>query len=114
MRTGGNLRIQDFGENAMGVRLTGNPKSPEPIYFVVKFPGGDVSVVRTADGDNWVHVRVDRPGGNEWVPGEMVEGRILDARLDLLDKHASETDPGDFKSPSLYHAAVRVTTKVAP
>ena len=74
------------------------------------FPGGAVSVVRTNDGDYWVHVAV----ANRWNDPQGLEfdhelARITDARLDITGKHASQVDAGDFKDPGLYHLAVRVT-----
>lgn len=35
-------------------------------------------------------------------------GAIKDARLDQTDKHASESNLGDFERPELYHLAVRI------
>src|SRR5512135_2951446 len=100
------LSVVAMGDEVQGVTLKGNPKSPEPTHFRVVFPGGDVDVVRTTTGDYWVHVRVNnRPGHDD---PNATPGRLVDARLDVVDKHASETDAGDFKDPGLYHLAVRV------
>lgn len=107
MRT---LKVEHMGDDVQGVRLEGNPRNPEPMHFRVCFPGGDLEVVRAADGaeaDYWIHVRVNRDGEMETVPGAM-NGQLVDARLDVKDKHASETSPGDFAAPGLYHLAVRV------
>jgi hypothetical protein len=35
-------------------------------------------------------------------------GKFVNARIDIIGKHASNTDPGDFKHPDMYHMAVRV------
>ena len=101
------MKVVLMGDEVQGVRLKGDPKNPEPTYFRVAFPGGDVDVVRTEDGDYWVHVRVnDRQSA---AFGEDVRlGKLVDARLDVRSKHVSETDVGDFKHPELYHLAVRV------
>ena len=106
-KTGAHLRVQQFSDYVHGVELFGDRKRPEPEYFRVRFPGGDVDLVRLDDGSYWVHVRVNRPddGGN---PQERIFAQITDARLDVRGKHAAETDAGDFKHPGLYHLAVRV------
>lgn len=75
----------------------------EAATYLTKFPGGHVEVSRCTNGDYWVHVAVNK---NE-TEGEGA-GRIVDARLGLLGKHAGETNVGDFNSPHLYHLAVRV------
>ena len=66
------------------------------------FPGGDVDVVRTADGDYWVHVRVSS-GNDVKEESAEVEGKLVDARLDVRGQHASESDVGDFENPGAYH-----------
>jgi hypothetical protein len=111
MKTGAHLRVQEFSDSVQGVQLFGDKRRPEPEYFRLKFPGGDVDLSRLDDGSYWVHLRVNRPddGG---MPDERVFAQIVDARLDVRGKHAAETDPGDFKHPGLYHVALRV--KVQP
>jgi hypothetical protein len=99
------LKVTDFGDTVQGVKLKGDRRNPEPESFRVQFPGGDVDVVRTTDDEYWVHVRVNRP--DHAIEDEPL-GRIVDARLDLLNKHASETKVGDFNNPNLYHLAVRI------
>jgi len=107
------LRIERFGDKVQGVTLRGNPASPEPETVRVEFPGGDVDVVRTSDGSYWVHVRVNRAEDLAAREGEIVAGRLTDARLDVTGKHASETDAGDFAAPGLFHVAVRVAVAAA-
>jgi hypothetical protein len=105
------LRIKAFGESAEGIELSGNPKSGEPPHVRISFPGGDVEVVRATDGANpdyWVHVRINRPEAGMDVPGETMHAQLVDARLDQHGKHSAESNLGDFKSPSLYHVALRV------
>lgn len=102
------LTIERMGTEVQGVTLRGQPKvRPEPEYFRVVLPFGDVDIVRTEDGEYWVHVRVNSA---EQVATEEADraGRITDARLDIRGKHASETDAGDFGHEELYHLAVRV------
>jgi len=94
------LKVVDFGTKVQGVTIRGDKRNPEPESFRVQFPGGDVDVVRTTDDEYWIHIRVDRD--------ETPRGRIVDARLDIKGKHASETKVGDFENPNLYHLAVRI------
>jgi len=100
-----------MGTAVMGVTLEGNPAKPEPEYFRVRFPGGDVDLVRLDDGSYWVHVSVNRPQdiiGNE---DAAKVGKLADARLDITGKHANEANIGDFENPGLYHLAVRVVAQ---
>lgn len=105
-RTGAHLKVTRMGDNVLGVRLEGDRRKPEPDAFRVVFPGGDVDVSRTLDGEYWIHVRVDRPGRRTDEDGPTA--RIVDARLDIEAKHAADTDAGDFAHPDLYHLAVRI------
>jgi hypothetical protein len=100
------LKVIDFGSEVQGVRLFGDRRNPEPQYFRVAFPGGDVDVTRTTDDEYWVHVRVNTPEKCEF--GDEVMGKLVDARLDIAGKHASECNEGDFSHPDLYHLAVRI------
>lgn len=109
MTTGSHLKIEPWGTNSAGVRLLGDPRKPEHAEFNVAFPGGMASVVRTTDGEYWVHVHVSRPGAGGYDPDKDVGGRIVDARLDIVGRHASDSNLGDFNDPDLYHLAVRVT-----
>jgi hypothetical protein len=105
------LKVERMGDVVQGIRLRGDPElRPEPEHVRIVFPGGDVDVARTDDGSYWVHVRVDR---EEDVLGESADvvGQLVDARLDIKGKHASECDAGDFAHPELYHLAVRVARR---
>lgn len=67
--------------------LFGDPKvKAEKPLTIIKFPGGDVEIARTEDGDYWVHVAVrkeiDTP---EHKPGQIVGGRIDMAGPDYAD-----------------------------
>lgn len=106
MKTGSHLKIRPMGDSVLGVELEGNPKRPEPIHFRVVFPGGDVDVVRTTDGDYWVHVRTDIP--EHRIDFEGPTARIVNARLDIHGQSVSEVNIGDFNSPGLYHVAFRI------
>ncbi len=100
------LKVERMGTEVQGVRLKGDPRSPEPTHFRVQLPGGDVDIVRCDDGSYWVHVRVD--GTEEERSLSVPVGGIIDARLDIRGKHASDVDVGDFADPKLYHVALRV------
>lgn len=109
-KTGAHLRIESMGDNVLGVKLFGDAKKPEPIHFRVEIPHGDVDIVRLDNGDYWVHVRTNKPEDGE-TPDvtDRGFGKIVDARLDILGKHAGEIDVGDFNNELLYHVAVRLT-----
>lgn len=106
-KTGAHLRIEEMGENVLGVRLKGNPRNPEPIHFRLVFPGGCVDLVRGSDGDYWGHVIVNHPedGGDPYRP----MARFTNARLDIAFNSYKKVNVGDFNHPNLYHVALRVT-----
>ena len=108
MKTGEHLKIKSMGENVLGVRLEGNPKKPEPIYFRVLLPFGDVDIVRTTDNAYWVHVRCNHKKDGMFIPDETKEGKFIDGRIDLHGKHASDCNQGDFGHKDMYHMAVRI------
>lgn len=114
MKTGAHLKIEPWGENVAGVRLFGDRRRPEHADFVVAFPGGEAIVSRTSGGDYWVHVYTARPGAPGYSPEDGPAGRITSARLDILGRHTSEVDVGDFAHPDLYHLAVRIAPAAAP
>jgi len=103
------LSVQEFGTKVQGVWLKGDRRNPEPETFRVILPGGDIDVVRTSDDDYWIHVRVNVPGRTSHSDATL--GKIIDARLDIAGKHASDCDEGDFSHPDLYHLAVRVASR---
>jgi len=109
-KTGAHLKVLEFGDNVLGVRLNGNPRNPEPITFRVAFPGGDVDIDRLDDGSYWVHIRVDHPEHPGYNPELCKFGpsHVVNGRLDVVGKSASEVDMGDFDNPELYHVAIRV------
>jgi len=102
------LKIEHMGDVVQGIRLRGDKRNPEPEHVRIAFPGGDVDVVRTTDGEYWVHVRVNSAEDVKVSGSELVAGELVDARLDIRGKHASECDVGDFGHHRLYHLAVRV------
>ena len=111
MTTGKHLRIQNYGTNAMGVSLEGDPRKPEPESFRVEFPGGQVDIERCTDGSYWVHViahtkerTIDREGPDSGT----VYGCMSDARLHIEGRNTSEVNFGDFAAPGVYDVAVKV------
>jgi len=110
-KTGAHLKVRPFGSNVLGVRLEGDRRQPEPAEFRVSFQGGDISVVRCTDGSYWAHVSVDHEQAGWFDSGSMKAARLTDARLDIVGKHAAETNPGDFLNDGLYHLAVRIAIK---
>lgn len=102
------VKVQDFGTHCQGVRLYGNPLAPEPQDFAVQFPGGEVRVSRLLNGDYWCHVTAFKP--EHFDGSDRQHGAMVDSRVDVLRKHASETIEGDFARPDTYHVAVRIST----
>jgi hypothetical protein len=103
-------KIEEFGTDAFGIRVTGDPRNMEPSHTRIVFPGGEVDVVRAGDGAGvpyWIHVTVNHPEAVSYDP-ESPAGRICDARLDQTDKPTADANVGDFDRPQLYHLAVRV------
>ena len=103
------LSIKRFGDKVQGVQLLGDPKRrPEPEHFRVKLPGGDVDITRCDDGTYWVHVHVEDERQGGFVPGHSIPGRIIDGRVDVIGRHASDCSCGDLDNPDAYHVAVRI------
>lgn len=102
------------GSECAIVNVTGDKRNQEPESVEIRFPWGYVGVTRAQDGkplletQYWVHVYVNHEMNGSYVKGETVCGQITDARLDQSDKHASETNVGDFDRAELYHLAVKV------
>ncbi len=109
MAIGKHLKIKRLGDAVLGVQLLGDPKKPEPIHFRIYLPFGDVDITRTKDNDYWIHI--SRNGEIAAQNEGKLEGRFIDARLYLNDKHAGQEDIGDFNDPALYHLAVRLGPK---
>lgn len=66
--------------------LLGNPLiKPEKPHTIVCFPGGDVEIARTEDGDYWVHVAVRKDG-------KKAPGRIVNARIDFDGRYGAEAN----------------------
>ncbi len=80
----------DFGRSAdcnrvkIGTTTTlfGDPEiKPEKPHTIIRFPGGDVEIARTSDGDYWVHVAIRHDVAND-PGGSLGRGRIIRARMD--------------------------------
>ena len=109
MKTGKHLKIKSMGTNVLGVELEGNPQKPEPIHFRIVLPFGDVDIVRCTNNNYWVHTRINHPDDG-WDPDRLM-GKFIDARIDITDRHASDSDIGDFKDPNVYHVAIKMSRK---
>lgn len=111
-KTGAHLKIEQMADKVMGVRLSGDPKKPEPLHFRVCFPGGDIDIVRLDKKQDgyWIHLRVDHPRHSNFAPGDspFPFARVADMRFDIHGVHSSEVRTGDANSPDLYHVAVRI------
>ncbi|WP_156341472.1 hypothetical protein [Pseudanabaena sp. 'Roaring Creek'] len=86
--TGSHLKIEKFGSNCMGIELTGDIKKPEYDLFLVKFPGGEVEITRTPDGDYWIHTIVNSPNmaDGSLNCGKSKIGYITDSRAFVKSK----------------------------
>jgi hypothetical protein len=111
------MKLERMGDKVIGVKITGDRRNAEKEAFRITFPWGEVEVTRATDGgaapDYWVHVYVNNPRSPHFCVDEdsgsfAAAGVIKDARLDQTDRHASESNVGDFTRPELYHLAVRV------
>ncbi len=114
-KTSAHLKIEDFGSNAVGVTLKGNKKYPEHDLFIVKFPGGEVAVTRTTDGEYWIHVIANRPNLADGTRngGESELGHITDALAHVLPRsngyvsdiavRISRNKEGSISADSLEH-----------
>lgn len=95
------------GSSVAICELYGDPKrQPEPEELRIYFPGGEVNLTRCEDGSYWVHA-TRHEGGNGY-DDERQAGRLVDARIDVRGKPASECNAGDFANPDTYHVAVRI------
>lgn len=66
--------------------LFGDPLvKPEKPYTIISFPGGDVEIARTTEGDYWVHVAIRPAEGLAGAPG-----RIVGARMDHEGRYNDE------------------------
>jgi hypothetical protein len=101
-KTGSHLKIENFGSNAMGVRLKGDIETPEYDLFLVKFKGGEVEITRTPDGDYWIHVIANLPNMADSSRnfGEPL-GAITDSRAHVLPN----------SNGKISDIAVRISTK---
>lgn len=103
------LKVTSFGDDAEGIALKGDPRNPEPVHTRIAFPGGDVDVVRTTDGEYWVHVRVNRKDITSYDPFQAT-AKVTDARA---DSHVRTLDLSKELADA-YHFAVRVGDIEAP
>lgn len=110
MKTGGHLKIKQFGDAVHGVILEGNPQKPEPIHFRVVLPFGDVDITRCSDDSYWVHIRTNTEDDCIAVDTRK-PGKFIDARIDLANEHAEASRAVAFNNPNMNHLAVRIDNK---
>jgi hypothetical protein len=63
----------------------------------VYFPGGNMQLIPTTDGNLWAHINVEQP--TDYEGG----GRIKTIRLDCINKPVHQTNASDLNNPNLYH-----------
>ena len=73
-------KLSNFGNNAQGVMITGDPTNQEPEHFIVKLPFGEVEITRTTDNNYWVHVAKRKDD----ITGEH-SGSLSKFRLDSIE-----------------------------
>jgi len=84
-------------EDACTIIFEGNKRSPEPLYGIVKFPGGHVEVSRCTDDSYWAHIEIEDPS------------YIVDGRIDRTDRVQAVSDLED--PDKVKHIAVRVDSR---
>jgi len=86
--------------------LFGDPAiKPEKPHTIVGFPGGDVEIARTEDGDYWVHVAVRKQ--TDGTPS----AKIVRARIDPEGRYADEANTamnGEIDQGDVEHIAFLV------
>lgn len=94
--------------------LLGDPAvKPEKPHTIIGFPGGDVEIARTTDGDYWVHIAVRKDHENPTGPS----GRIIRARM---DHHGRYNDEGNaalqaaIGAGDVYHIAFLIQPAAKP
>ena len=87
-------------EGATIVYIEGDKTKPEKAETIIKFPTGEVSIMRTTDDKYWVHFHVNK---NE--QGEPTT-KLSKARLDITGLDVNNASTGDFAHPDLYHLAI--------
>ncbi len=93
-------KIQNYGTNAQGITVTGNPHNQEPELIIIKLPFGEVEITRTTDNNYWVHVANKKDSiTNEY------HGQLKDLRIDSTDPDKSKY----FENVEGQHLAVLVT-----
>ena len=104
------FELQKNGSDHAILVITGNPKNCEPAHVSVRFPGGEITIVRASEGldaDYWAHFTRFRP--DDCTEGvNRIAGRLVDARIDNENKATSECSVGDFGDPGTYHVAIRI------
>ncbi|KAI9130124.1 hypothetical protein [Acaryochloris sp. CCMEE 5410] len=87
MRTGSHLKIKNFGTNAQGIELKGNPQQREHATFLVFFPGGCVEITRTSDCRYWIHTMILEPNtGN----GDRTDDRAIGQMVEAFFRHPKD------------------------
>lgn len=107
------FQLQHNGTDHAVLHITGNPKNCEPAHVSVRFPGGEVTVVRATNGedaDYWIHLQRFREDDCTEVESRK-PGVMKAARIDNENKHTSECSTGDFGDAGTYHIAVRIGRK---
>lgn len=90
------FKITNFGNQAQGVIITGNPLNQEPLHFRIKLPIGEIDIVRVDNG-YWIHIT------NDDKIMENSIGKITNMRIDSRNKNSIFKDKIEG-----YHLAVKL------
>ena len=91
------------------LHMEGNPKRPEAAHGgMIEFPGGNVNVTRTTNGDYWVHILLNKEGRGLFIPEATIEGMVIDARVDSINPVKHLKDVGHLNDPDTDHFAVLI------
>lgn len=86
-------------EDSCMIKFLGNKSNPEPSCGIIKFPGGQMEVSRTTDGEYWAHISVD------------ASSNITDSRIDYDYETYNKTGgsiPPIPEQQGVEHIAIKV------
>ena len=91
------------------INLEGNPSKPESAEHIITFPGGSISVMRTANNEYWAHIQVNHGQVLDDIPSQSKRGDVVDTRVD----HDFPVTPNivDISNmETINHLAIRIKT----
>ena len=96
-------------EDAVAIIFAGDKSTPEPSEARILFPGGDIGVTRTSDGNYWAHFDIERGRHvTPDMPGHEHRGEIVDARIDKENEHTSADSGAPLMDQHIEHVAILI------